>query len=737
MLENYGQRSRNSFSKYGESIIQDNSNVDQQIDEPVEFDSTAFLKGKGPSLIDQIRVEDVLGTGHKSDAQIRQIHNQEHKERPLLSLPGMPDNKPVMKPALRQDVQKAWKEEEEFEGLDRTMAYVKNLISHMDVMERNRGELPKKEENIDGGDDFKKYAQMQRQIDEQRRKEIETELRAIWGGKFTKSGYSENEGFLFSADFVMTRNTRFEHLYLRYSVWVVGQKISETFKTEGQIGEDFAEHVQRVFIGQSKIVENIKPDQETFLIIEVVNTFDQGNTKSQELVGWTLLQLFDDMQNLMEQKWVCPIYKPPTQFAALPSQMTNRLEIIKSSKLFVRISLPRNKDLNYKLRKNDPLDDSYLASPFHNQVFRPPKFYAEWKDRLAKNKLKALELANDIEVDIDMIKRYLDDEDQFIKDDMNREEKITKGLADDLDNKLKKKFQDEEDPLKKNNDDLSDVIKNIKDLKAKGKEGEDIVNILDDEPGPKTGIKVYFNNIFNVVTENPLKIEFTVYMGKDKIFDEFGNPADYILPLIDSHVDYEALILQKNKKSKKSKKRIDVEVDEVWYVVKDFDGVLKLLKYNSDIWFLFKLFEITGESKIRDIQGIKGTDFRVKEQRVAIGWQLFKVTMEDDFDKEFMRKNNGQKKLVIREGRYKEQIMRGSGRPPPPDPTKMPPKRTKSWMDFTIETFVYETMENSKYAYRRKKKKAVKVKEDDGYDRRAFIPNPERQWLDVPFEKGQ
>lgn len=80
--------------------------------------------------------------------------------------------------------------------------------------------------------------------------------------------------------------------------------------------------------------------------------------------------------------------------------------------------------------------------------------------------------------------------------------------------------------------------------------------------------------------------------------------------------------------------------------------------------------------------------------------------------------------------------MRGSGRPPPPDPTKMPPKRTKSWMDFTIETFVYETMENSKYAYRRKKKKAVKVKEDDGYDRRAFIPNPERQWLDVPFEKG-
>lgn len=67
--------------------------------------------------------------------------------------------------------------------------------------------------------------------------------------------------------------------------------------------------------------------------------------------------------------------------------------------------------------------------------------------------------------------------------------------------------------------------------------------------------------------------------------------------------------------------------------------------------------------------------------------------------------------------------MRGTARPPPPDPTKMPPKRTKSWIDFTIETFEYTTMENSKFAYRRKKKKPPKVDEDDGYDRRAFIPN--------------
>ena len=87
------------------------------------------------------------------------------------------------------------------------------------------------------------------------------------------------------------------------------------------------------------------------------------------------------------------------------------------------------------------------------------------------------------------------------------------------------------------------------------------------------------------------------------------------------------------------KKRVDVEIDEVWYVVKDFQGLLELFKHSKDIWFLFKLFEITGESKIRDPQGIKGTDFRVKESRVGIGWCLFKATLEDELDQEYPKNN--------------------------------------------------------------------------------------------------
>lgn len=85
-------------------------------------------------------------------------------------------------------------------------------------MEKNKFSLPDQKEDIEGDEEFKKFAQQQREVDESRRKEIESELRAIWGGEFTGAGYSPSEGFMFCADFLMTRHTRFEDLHLRYSV---------------------------------------------------------------------------------------------------------------------------------------------------------------------------------------------------------------------------------------------------------------------------------------------------------------------------------------------------------------------------------------------------------------------------------------------------------------------------------------------------------------------------------------
>lgn len=45
----------------------------------------------------------------------------------------MPDNRmPVIRVKESDDIKKAWGEEDDNEAYDRTVAYVKNLISHMD-----------------------------------------------------------------------------------------------------------------------------------------------------------------------------------------------------------------------------------------------------------------------------------------------------------------------------------------------------------------------------------------------------------------------------------------------------------------------------------------------------------------------------------------------------------------------------------------------------------------------------
>ena len=71
----------------------------------------------------------------------------------------MPETKkPTLRAKESDDIKKAWKNDEENETYDRTVAYVKNLLSHMDNMEKNRFQLPEKQEDIEGDEEFKKFA---------------------------------------------------------------------------------------------------------------------------------------------------------------------------------------------------------------------------------------------------------------------------------------------------------------------------------------------------------------------------------------------------------------------------------------------------------------------------------------------------------------------------------------------------------------------------------------------------
>lgn len=554
------------------------------------------------------------------------------------------------------------------------------------------------------------------------------------------------EGFIFCADFILTKTSRFEDLTLRYSVWLVGQKLTKTYYTEEQISEDYAQNVKRVFIGEQQKIEDIEPDSETFLIIEVINNMNMAGNKNKELVGWTLVKLFDNHQGLIQQKWVIPLFKPPTQFSATPNQMVSNLQLYEGTKLFVRISHPRNTSLIYEIKKKDPLDTEYINSPFYLILHRPPRFYKEWKDRLKKNRAKAKQIADDIKDELDMIKKYLDDEDKMIKDENEKEEDKTKKELDKMDEELEKEKEKAKAPLAKETEDLKKKVDDFVEKKKLGNEAKDDYDVLDDTPGRKTGLKITFNNIFNLKHRVPLRIEFEVYMDKELLFDEFGNPTKYLLPIIDGHIDYDTTSTVKKKKQK----RIDVEVDELWYVVKDIKGLIKHFEYKKDIYLVFYVHELKDEAYVPDEPSKKKkkkntkkqseqdadykrlkkkykvkdapNTFKVYEERKLVGWDIFKVTKED-----------ANKTITI--GRFKEQLLGGISQKPPIDYTKRI-RRVSSWLDFTIETFEYDSLENQKFAFRRRKQRKKKNEDEDGYDRRAFIPNDTVQFLDEPFEKG-
>lgn len=318
-----------------------------------------------------------------------------------------------------------------------------------------------------------------------------------------------------------------------------------------------------------------------------------------------------------------------------------------------------------------------------------------------------------MEQEVELIKKYLDEEEEFIKEDTTKEKKITEEELRKLDELMRKGKKEDEHPLIQKTEELKKHIEEVEDLKRRGRQGEDKANLLDDLEGPKHGIKITVNNVFDLMNYNALKIEISVFLEEKKLFDEFGNPCDYLLPIIDDHVPDDATLLKLNRRKKL--KRIDVEVIEVQYVVKDLVGILKLFENTKHIYLVFQIYEVKDEGGILEYPN----SYKVYEKRNRIGWVIFQAT-------------NGE--FLLKEGRYKNQICRLPVRKPPLDPSKKI-NYTKSYIDFTIQIFEYTTADNSLFAFRRRKKRK-EPKQIFKIDERPFIPNSEQQWLDIPFQKG-
>lgn len=57
-----------------------------------------------------------------------------------------------------------------------------------------------------------------------------------------------------------------------------------------------------------------------------------------------------------------PIFLPPVQFAVKPKQAVDNLFYLEGAKLFLRVCVPRNTELNGVLKKTDPIGSDYTVT---------------------------------------------------------------------------------------------------------------------------------------------------------------------------------------------------------------------------------------------------------------------------------------------------------------------------------------------------------------------------------------
>lgn len=148
-------KKKNKFAQLGNSML---TKSVQNLKNP-------GLNNDNGSMIDRIRKEDILGTGHLSDAQLQVIKDTKHKGRKLLSFGGLdePEKKRpnLLKPQLLEEeknkIEDFWKEQEKAEGFENTVKYVNGLVKKMEEMEKKRNEYNgiKTEKNKEEETEFK------------------------------------------------------------------------------------------------------------------------------------------------------------------------------------------------------------------------------------------------------------------------------------------------------------------------------------------------------------------------------------------------------------------------------------------------------------------------------------------------------------------------------------------------------------------------------------------------------
>jgi hypothetical protein len=96
--------------------------------------------------------------------------------------------------------------------------------------------------------------------------------------------------------------------------------------------------------------------------------------------------------------------------------------------------------------------------------------------------------------EIQIIKRYLDEEEKFVFEDRKKEKGITDDNLDEIRKRFRKLNEELIDPLKNKTDELGKKVREEQVLEEKKVNDIELDDILDEDDGVKQGIKVRSRN---------------------------------------------------------------------------------------------------------------------------------------------------------------------------------------------------------------------------------------------------
>ena len=419
----------------------------------------------------------------------------------------------------------------------------------------------------------------------------------------------------------------------------------------------------------------------TLILIEL----KQRYLDLEKILGWTFFYPFK-YEERSDCNWKLPFYTPPIKKTV---SIYTEKEILPNSFIYIRTGFSFKKNLA-----------SYLETIQHNSMKNELQFYKKWEKKETKKKDKVKQMMDIFQEDIQMVKDYMDKEKDLLKRILEEEEALTKKMLEELMLKMENKKIELTNPI-------IERINELKQLLQMSKEDKEIeiANTYKNQ-----GLKVTINFLENFFITKPVKVYLNIWVDGNIDMDLLSNFTKYNTPNIEDYANDKEI-----KESIKNNENFDIQIDEIFYVMKNFkpelmDGKRVILEFKVYKILSGGHFENNTEKKYLD-------DYIPVLKKEIIGSTFFELKYENH---------------DLNVGRYKYYLYKSLTKEKPPFQKK---EKTERLISFTIENFEFgeEDLENLVFRYRNIKKKKII---DNITDKRPFIENLKNQYDNKAFEKG-